>query len=236
MTKKAEIGKEATVQVTPDGPYLVSGKVPLVKEIVVSDKKGVPIEWKAGETFPTKEAYAVCRCGGSVNKPFCDGTHVKIGFKGEETASHEKYADQAEQYEGPRLDLADDQELCAGLQFCHRAGGVWGLIERSDDPEAKKIATEITTRCASGRLVAIEKNGEEIEPGMKSSISVVEDPGKGVSGPLWVKGMIPVISASGEGYEPRNRVTLCRCGSSENKPFCDGTHVSIHFQDGDKTL
>ena len=236
MVNKKESAMEVKVQVAPNGPYLVSGKVPLAKEVMVSDKKGVPIEWKAGESYPSQEVYALCRCGGSVNKPFCDGTHVKIKFDGEETAIHEKFVDQAELYEGPKLDMADDQELCAGLQFCHRAGGAWGLIERSDNPESKRIVTEITSRCASGRLVAIEKTGKDIEPELTRSISVVEDPGKGVSGPLWVKGMIPVISASGEGYEPRNRVTLCRCGASENKPFCDGSHIAIRFDDGDKTL
>jgi CDGSH-type Zn-finger protein len=51
-----------------------------------------------------------------------------------------------------------------------------------------------------------------------------------------VKGGVPVESADGTVYEVRNRVTLCRCGKSTNKPFCDGTHIDVNFKDGDKTL
>jgi CDGSH-type Zn-finger protein len=57
-----------------------------------------------------------------------------------------------------------------------------------------------------------------------------------VSGPIWAKGGITVEAADGFQYEVRNRVTLCRCGASKNKPFCDGTHCSIKFNDGDETL
>lgn len=50
-------------------------------------------------------------------------------------------------------------------------------------------------------------------------------------GPLWVRGGIPVESSDGATYEVRNRVTLCRCGRSSNKPFCDGTHKGVGFRD-----
>jgi CDGSH-type Zn-finger protein len=63
------------------------------------------------------------------------------------------------------------------------------------------------------------------------SIGVVEDPQIGVSGPLWVRGGIQVEAADGTPYEVRNRVTLCRCGASQNKPFCDGSHAAIGFTD-----
>jgi hypothetical protein len=56
---------------------------------------------------------------------------------------------------------------------------------------------------------------------------------KGLSGPLWVHGGIGVIGADGFAYEVRNRVALCRCGASRNKPFCDGSHVSTGFNDKD---
>jgi len=53
----------------------------------------------------------------------------------------------------------------------------------------------------------------------------------GISSAIWVKGGIPIQSSKGFVYEIRNRVTLCRCGKSANKPFCDGTHVKIRFRD-----
>lgn len=225
------------VIVSKNGPYLVSGNIPLDKEIIVTDKNGVPTGWEKSDRFPDKENYALCRCGQSKIKPYCDGTHARAGFDGTETASREPYAYQAAEIEGPGLNMTDAQDLCAGLQFCHRAGGVWGLVEKTDDPEARKIVTEVTGNCASGRLVAWDReSGEPIEPRLEKSISVVEDPGKGVSGPIWVKGCIPVESADGKKYEPRNRVSLCRCGRSSNKPYCDGTHISAGFSDGDKSL
>ena len=61
---------------------------------------------------------------------------------------------------------------------------------------------------------------------------MVEDPALECSGPLWVRGGITVESKDGSSYERRNRVTLCRCGASSNKPFCDGSHASIKFDDG----
>jgi CDGSH-type Zn-finger protein len=58
-----------------------------------------------------------------------------------------------------------------------------------------------------------------------------EESDKRVSGPIWVKDNIDIISSDGKLYEKRNRITLCRCGKSNNKPFCDGVHVSIGFND-----
>jgi len=55
---------------------------------------------------------------------------------------------------------------------------------------------------------------------------LIEDPSQGVSGPLWLRGGIALLAADGFAYEIRNRMTLCRCGASSNKPFCDGSHVS----------
>jgi len=70
-----------------------------------------------------------------------------------------------------------------------------------------------------------------VEPVLPVSIGVVEDPDQQCSGPLWLRGGIEVVSSDGFAYEVRNRVTLCRCGESKNKPFCDGTHIEIGFRD-----
>ena len=89
--------------------------------------------------------------------------------------------------------------------------------------------------CPAGRLVIHDKTtGKEIEEPLEPSIGMGEDPAMGCSGPLWVRGGIPIESANGKKYETRNRVTLCRCGASHNKPFCNGSHASIKFQDGMK--
>jgi len=217
--------------VSKNGPYLISGALPLAKATIVNDKAGDALEWRVAEEIPVQDAYALCRCGKSKCKPFCDGTHVEVCFDGSETASHDPYSKQAEVETGPGICLSDAQRLCAGSRFCHRAGGIWHLLEKSADPKIKQIVTEEASNCASGRLVAVDKKtGNPVEPDLKKAVHLVEDPIKGLSGPLRVTGGVRLESASGEKYEIRNRVTLCRCGESQNKPFCDASHVAKKFK------
>ncbi|MDD5148390.1 MAG: CDGSH iron-sulfur domain-containing protein [Candidatus ainarchaeum sp.] len=223
--------KSAKIVVSKNGPYLVSGCLPLQEEIVACNSKGIPLKWKKGKKFKKQGCFALCRCGNSKNKPFCDETHAKTGFNGSETFSGKKFVDIAKIVSGPGLLLADAEELCSGTSFCHRAGGTWELTRRSDDPESKKIAIQESWDCPSGRLVAMEKNGEPVEAKFRPSIGVIQEPERKVSGPLWIKGNVPIESCNGKLYEIRNRITLCRCGKSGNKPFCDGTHYSAQFSD-----
>jgi hypothetical protein len=127
--------------------------------------------------------------------------------------------------DGPGLKLSDAKILCASARFCHRAGGIWNIIHTSNNPRDKKIAIEEAADCPSGRLVVYDKEtGKPIEPIFEPSIALIEDPSMKVSGPLWVHDSIPITSSNDMAYEIRNRVTLCRCGKSRNKPFCDSSH------------
>ena len=213
------------IKVTVNGPYLVTGRVPLSEQASDVDKDGHCRGWRANKDFTVSECYALCRCGRSENKPFCDGSHTEANFDGTETAGHKRYLEQVETIRGPALDLTDAECLCAAARFCHRAGGTWKLTERSDDPEARRIAIEEAADCPSGRLVVWDKEGNPIEPRFEPSIVLVDDQQKGKMGPIWVRGGIIIESADGTLYEVRNRVTLCRCGKSKNKPFCDGRHM-----------
>lgn len=58
-----------STEITPldDGPYLVKG------DFTLRDP--------AGNAFQTKDSVALCRCGHSANKPFCDGSHKRVGFQ-----------------------------------------------------------------------------------------------------------------------------------------------------------
>jgi len=217
--------KRPRIKVTRNGPYLVSGGVPLTQQIVVSGAAGIPESWRTGQEYPTQENYALCRCGRSENQPFCDGEHMRGAFDGRETASRRPYLERAETVKGPALTLKDDKELCVGAGFCDRAGGIRYLISRSDNPEAKKIAIEECRNCPSGRLVVWDEVGKPLEPGYEPSAGIMEDPQASISGPITVRGSIPIESAEGTEYERRNRVTLCRCSRSANKPFCDGSHM-----------
>ena len=219
-------GNSMKITVSKDGPYIVSGGVPLIQEEICDDKEGYCRNWREVKKFPVQEQYALCRCGHSKNKPCCDGTHATIHFEGTETAGNESYLRHPEIIRGPELELADYEGLCVHARFCMRAGGIWNLTEQSDIPDAKNTAIEEACNCPSGRLVIRDrKTGETIEPDLEKSIVVIENPARGEHGPLWIRGGIPVVSADGKEYTIRNRLTLCRCGKSWNKPFCDGSHV-----------
>lgn len=72
--------KPAKVAVAKNGPYLVSGGLPLAKETIICNEGGTPFRWEKGKSYPDWENYALCRCGSSNNKPFCDGSHITTGF------------------------------------------------------------------------------------------------------------------------------------------------------------
>jgi CDGSH-type Zn-finger protein len=215
------------IKICENGPYTVYGGVPLMDQILVPDAEGLSTGWHKGKEYPLQEEYDLCRCGHSKTKPFCDLTHNEIFFDGTETASREPFDSQSEPKTiGPDMELSDVVPLCALARFCDRAGGVWDNLRASDDPEKRKIVLQEVGDCPAGRLVLRDKAGNLIEPEFEPSIGLVLDPVVAELGPLWVRGGIPIESADGYIYEVRNRVTLCRCGKSTNKPFCDGRHTN----------
>ena len=218
------------IKITKNGPYIVTGNVPLGELIIVEGKNGN--EYREGRTFPLKEEYALCRCGKSKNMPFCDGSHITSKFDGTLTASKDSFKEQAVRYEGENVVLEDNESLCAFARFCHSdKGNIWDLTE-TDEDEAIRLACN----CPSGRLVIYDKvSKKEIEPFLEPSIMLLQDPNKKCSGPLFVRGEIDIYDEDDNLYESRNRVTLCRCGESKNKPFCDASHVSAKFNDNLKS-
>ena len=227
----AHKNEKMKIKVIADGPYTITGFVPLIDLVMVPDAEGQSKGWYTGERYQVTEEYDLCRCGHSKKMPFCDLTHFETFFDGTETASRKPFDDQIEPVIiGPELVLTDVLALCANARFCDRSGGVWDNTRASDDPEAKKIAIQEVWDCPAGRLVLKNKMGKLIEPEFEPSIGVILDPVIPVPGPLWVRGGIPIEAADGTVYEIRNRVTLCRCGKSTNKPFCDGKHENIKYK------
>lgn len=224
--------KTPRIKILANGPYLVTGDVPIFELIIES--KGDGYIYKQGRVFPHQFRYALCRCGRSRNMPFCDGMHLEKPFNGAETASRRPYIEQAYWMEGPTLELRDSENLCAFARFCHSdEGNVWELTERSDVPALRELAIKTASECPAGRLVAVDKiTGKVFEPKFEPSIAIIQDPERNCSGPIWVRGGIQIEASDGYEYERRNRVTLCRCGKSYNKPFCDAAHVGYQFNDG----
>lgn len=222
---------EMKIKIEEAGAYIVTGGVPLSEKIIVPRGKGYVL--REGRKLPQGETYRLCRCGRSKNQPFCDGAHEGCVFDGTETASRKPYAKRIySTLEGPELDLQDDRR-CAFLRFCHRdSGNVWELIRRSDDPACREEAILAAYECPAGRLTATDKDGWPYDEPHEPAIEILQDMERGVSGPIYVKGGIPIESSDGSLYPVQNRVTLCRCGASSNKPFCDAAHVTIGFHGG----
>lgn len=222
----------ARVRITKDGPYVVSGGLPLRKVTIGTDPAGESVRWTQGRAYQARQEYELCRCGHSGHKPFCDGSHARVGFDGTETASRRPYLEQAQRIEGSAMSLTDAPALCSFARFCDPHGGVWRLVLQSDDAAVRAQFIRQTCDCPSGRLVAWDNaTGRPLEPKHEPSVVLIEDPAKGCAGPIGLRGGVPLVGADGFEYEVRNRVTLCRCGASKNKPFCDGTHVEIGFSD-----
>ncbi|MDF2534618.1 MAG: zinc finger CDGSH-type protein [Bacillales bacterium] len=217
------------IKVTKNGPYVLIGSIPM-KEEIISKENGVMV-YQSSSPLPNAAQTHLCRCGASKNAPYCDGTHAKIGFIGTETASRDLYVERAEFLPGNLTNLLDDHR-CAIARFCHkRHGTAWELVSRADTDALKQEAIAAAVDCPAGRLTALTKSNQPYEYAYIPEVVVAQDQDKGCSAGIFVRGNIPLESADGQPYEKRNRYTLCRCGHSKNKPFCDGTHLSIQFKD-----
>ena len=213
------------IKVSMHGPYIASGGLLLTAGTPVLDEHGEAVDWTAGEPSPPRATYVLCRCGRSGDKPFCDGTHRKVGFDGTCTADRAPGTTRRKVYEGAGMTMTDDESLCAGYAFCDPDGGVWREIEKSADPIVKARLQRQIANCPSGRLqYIVPGSSTPVERHYAPTIAAIPD------GALWILGGVPVETFDGFTYEVRNRQLLCRCGASENKPFCDGSHRRVKFR------
>ena len=201
-----------TIEVRKDGPYRVSGPCRLRNS--------------RGEEVPARATFALCRCGNSSNKPFCDGTHTKIAFYGARLNAGP--TDHAEAFAGKRITIHDNRAICAHSGVCtDNLAAVFRLnAEPWIDPDGA-TADEIVAlvnRCPSGALSYSLDGSPPAAVQRERQITASKD------GPYFVTG---AIGLSANGARPRfpDRYALCRCGGSKNKPFCDGTHWSIGFDE-----
>jgi CDGSH-type Zn-finger protein len=221
---------EPRVDVQENGPYIVSGDVPLVRRDAVESEGGERLSWGPAEPMANDHSpYALCRCGKSANRPFCDGTHKGVGFDGTEGAPTDTAADRTREFPGEGMTLLDDKPVCIHAGFCGAGGTyVWDLMEETADTSKRALAMAMTERCPSGRLRYTTPDSDTpVEPAVPVQAGIV--PG----GPIWLTGGVPVERADGEPLETRQRMTLCRCGASKIKPLCDGSHADIDFEADD---
>jgi len=222
---------ERKIVIWPNGPYVVYGDIPLVRKEAVMTEDDEPMIWRITERFETEETYALCRCGRSSSKPFCDGSHVRFGFDGTETADTRPSEERQVVIGGEGFVVKRDRPICAAAHFCNnRKKHINKLVHETGDSGVRIKVISMIERCPSGSFVySLQEGGENMEPDLPEAIAVTSE--KDLAACLWVTGNIPVERADGKPMETRNRVTLCRCGQSQNKPFCDGTHRDIGFKE-----
>jgi CDGSH-type Zn-finger protein len=204
-----------TIECKENGPYIVKGLDRL------SDA--------AGDAIATKSVMALCRCGASANKPFCDGTHARNGFSGERVADGSN--DRRDSYAGKTITIHDNRAACAHAGVCtDRLASVWRMGQEpwiDPDGAPREAVIEVIRACPSGALSYSIDGVEAVAQQASPAIVVSKD------GPYHVTGGVEMADAHwGEGVS-RNHYALCRCGASKNKPFCDGSHWDAGFSDGD---
>ncbi len=220
--KTSALAEKPKLKPIPNGPlYLISSLVPKVVENI-QDSTGEPI---------TKiESIALCRCGGSRNKPFCDGTHGPLGFSSENKSSPQT-PDRRKEYVGKKITIHDNRRLCSHSAECLRnLESVFRLGERPwINPEGASFESIIETveKCPSGALSYSIDGLEYRDQASRKPVVTV-----GKNGPYYITGGIELVGVEDWAVgASKEHYALCRCGASNNKPFCDGTHLSIKFND-----
>jgi CDGSH-type Zn-finger protein len=204
--------KKPSINPTKDGPYLVKD----LKNFV--NQKG---------SIETKETMALCRCGGSANKPFCDGTHAKIGFSSAKLEGRIK--DKRENYTGKRITIHDNRGICAHAGRC--TDGLAAVFRLNQEPwvhpdsAGPEEIISIIQKCPSGALSYSVDNVEQPDRDGEPTIYVAPN------GPSVVSGGPDLVDTTRAEGASKEHYTICRCGGSKNKPFCDGTHWHIKFID-----
>jgi CDGSH-type Zn-finger protein/truncated hemoglobin YjbI len=211
------------IEVSTNGPYLVTNVGS------VRDWLGAPI--------PVRPQIALCRCGASGIKPFCDGSHAQTGFSGEKDP--ERVPDRRDTYVGQQLTILDNRGVCQHSGFCtdRLATAFRTDAEPFVAPSGGRMDELIRAvrECPSGALSyaldGVEARDEVDRHGRREpTIEVTRD------GPYRITGDVPLTDGHGDD-QPRNdgasreHYALCRCGQSQNKPFCSGMHWYVEFRD-----
>jgi glutamate synthase domain-containing protein 2/CDGSH-type Zn-finger protein len=196
-----------------NGPYVVKG---------LATFTGID-----GRPIPVKPTLALCRCGRSETKPLCDGAHAQAGFKDEKDEG--RVPDRRESYAGAAVTIHDNRGICSHAGFCtDKLPKVFrGGVEPWIDPDAAPTedVTRVVGMCPSGALAhsvaGVEHGDQEREAAIRVS----------PHGPYRLEGGVELEGVESlEGASAEHR-TLCRCGHSRNKPFCDGRHWHVGFRD-----
>ncbi|MGE0043762.1 MAG: CDGSH iron-sulfur domain-containing protein [Vicinamibacterales bacterium] len=207
--------KVPTIEPLPNGPYRVTHLARL---------EGL----YGAAAHDTPEMVKLCRCGGSKNKPFCDGSHRTNGFS--DAKSPDRVPDRRDDYVAEGITIHDNRGICAHAGKC--TDGLAAVFRLREEPwihagaaSPADVAAVIDT-CPSGAL-SYTIDGIEHRDGAGDPVV-----GYVPNGPYVVRGGAAALAgvAQGAGASSR-RYALCRCGRSTNKPFCSGAHWTHEFDE-----
>ena len=205
------------ITATKDGPYLADGRIEM------RDSKG--------KAFPADDTVALCRCGKSKVKPYCDGSHVKSAFSG--VKHKDRIKDKVDPYKGKDVTIHDNRGVCSHAGHCTgnvptvwkskpKEGEAWIDPDGSDAVDIEAVCK----LCPSGALSYTKDGKLHKDYGRGPMIKIAKD------GPYKVVGHVELVDDNNSSKpESREHYTLCRCGHSKNKPFCDGSHAPSGFKD-----
>lgn len=203
-----------TIEERENGPFVAKNVTSMM------DRDGKPVA--------VKPLMVLCRCGHSANKPFCDGSHKRVGFRsrGGEPAGRDRLLT----YKGTEVSVTFNPRLCSHAAECGRlARHVFDAGRRPwIEPDNGTVAEveAVIAACPSGALALVTPDGEpkhKVRP--RAQITVQKN------GPYWVQGVAPPEAPMAVG-QTREKYVLCRCGLSGNKPWCDGAHRDLRWKDG----
>ena len=218
LRKVENMSNSKNPEITPseNGPYQVKGLANLVNQ------KG---------PLSTKENIALCRCGGSANKPFCDGTHAYNGFSSAKLEG--RIEDKLDHYKGKNITIHDNRGICEHAGRC--TDGLAAVFHLREEPwifpDAATTEEIISTikKCPSGALSYTSGDEKGYTGNGEPTFFIAPN------GPYVVTGGPELKNTTRGDGASREHFTMCRCGGSKNKPFCDGSHIKINFEDGQST-
>jgi CDGSH-type Zn-finger protein/truncated hemoglobin YjbI len=213
----------AGIQTARNGPYLATS-VRVLRDYL-------------GQEIPAPPQVALCRCGGSATKPSCDGSCASNGFT--DAKDPGRVPDRLDTFPGVQLTILDNRGTCQHSGLCtDRLATVFRAGQEPFVAPSGARQDEIISavrNCPSGALgLAIDgtdaRGIADWDGTREPAIEVTRD------GPYRVVGGIALTDADGRPV-PRNEgaslehYAVCRCGHSQNKPFCSGMHWYVDFRD-----
>jgi CDGSH-type Zn-finger protein len=197
--QEPRVSEPVQITVIPDGPLKISG----AGEVRF-----------CGERIAAGDDVYLCRCGDSTNAPFCDGTHTKMGFSGAAEVTPDK---EIRVWEGKTLRTHFNPNACMHVYLCKPLNDLRAAELEGDTAAATEIMRVVGT-CPSGAL-SYELKADVPEPAEPTLPAIEIMEGGEVRVQVDFEINAPLFERQAD-----DRATLCRCGKSKSKPWCDGRH------------